>query len=103
MGDWNIQLKAADLNGWIISVEESLTKVRDFLAVLEQEERGLKNVFDSGARLQWERGFQDELVQIREKIAEMEEITLWVEELARDLTRLEKSLIAEAEGLHFWG
>ena len=90
MGDWNIQLKAADLNGWIISVEESLTKVRDFLAVLEQEERGLKNVFDSGARLQWERGFQDELVQIREKIAEMEEITLWVEELARDLTRLEK-------------
>lgn len=103
MGDWNIQLKAADLNGWIISVEESLTKVRDFLAVLEQEERGLKNVFDSGARLQWERGFQDKLTQIREKIAEMEEITLWVEELARDLTRLEKSLIAEVEGFHFWG
>lgn len=101
MGDWNIQLKAAGLNGWIMSVEESLTKVKDFLAVLEQEEQGLKTVFDSGARLQWEKGFQNEITGIREKVAEMEEITLWAEELARTLIELEKSMISEAEGVHF--
>ncbi len=97
MGDWSIQLKTAGLNGWIISVEEKLTKIKDFLAILEQEERELKNVFDSLARLQWEKGFQDRIAKIWEVMMEMEEIILSVEELALTLIELEKGLILEAE------
>ncbi|NBJ93588.1 hypothetical protein [Parablautia muri] len=98
MGDWSIQLKTAGLNGWIVSIEENLTMVKDFLDILEQEEKALKRVFDSEARLQWEKVFQDGIAEIREKMIEMEKITLSVEELAQTLTELEKSMVSEAEG-----
>lgn len=100
MEEWSIQLKAADLNRWIMSVEEMLTKVKDFLAILEQEERTLKSAFDSQARRQWERGFQEGISEIKGKVVEMETITLSVEELARTLAELEKSMVSEAEGFH---
>ncbi len=97
MGDWNIQLKTTGLNSWIMEVEEKLTKVKDFLDVLEQEEQSLKKVFDSQARVTWEKVFQSHMDRLRGRAGEMERLTLMVEEAAWSLAELEKSMVAQAE------
>ncbi len=99
MKDFCVQLKAAGLNGWIIQTEESLTKVRECLDIVETEEKDLGRVYEGGAKQQWEVGFQDGVGQVREHVEKMGKLILAVNETAQDLVRLELKMVGMANDL----
>ncbi len=94
-----IQLMSASFCGWMESAESNLSKVRDELDLLEDQERRLSGIWESGAEQQWEAGFQKELLELRQSVANMADLLPKITEAAEALFQVEKELIGEAEKL----
>ena len=94
-----IQLISEGFSGWMESAQESLSKAGDGLDLLESQEMRLSGVWESEASRQWDMGFQRELLEVRQCIADVMGMLQKTEEAAEELLQIEKGLIREAEKL----
>lgn len=97
--EWEIQLNAGGWKEWLLKMEQELTALRDLADILEGEEQGLRDIWESDVTRQWEKGFQDHMTLLRACFKEMEGLLLSLDEGAYALAKLEASMILAAEKL----
>ena len=54
MEDGKIHLKAQEFNRWMEAMGEEITRAKDRLALLSEEERRLSEIWESGAGKEWD-------------------------------------------------
>ena len=96
---WSIQLKADGFNSWLEFMEQSITDIKDQLAILESEETQLSDIWESGAKEQWERGFFRELEQVKDCVAGMWEVIAQTRNAAEKLDRMERDMALKSQTL----
>ena len=99
MADGKIHLKAQEFNRWMEAMGEEITRAKDKLALLSEEERRLSEIWESGAGKEWGLELQRVLRQAADCVAQMEALTGKVKERAKALTEMEKIMKQAVEGL----
>lgn len=99
MEEGKVKLLSGSLSGWVDSMQQSLTRVRDEMAVLEGEEGRMSEGWEAEAKEEWEAAFGRELERVEKCIRDMETLIVRTVECAQELAQTEKKLIMAAQRL----
>ena len=99
MEESKVKLYTGGLNVWMDDMQQSLTKIRDGIALLEEEEGRLSEIWEGASKQDWETGLREETARVGQCIRDMEELVVMTMETAQELAQTERKLTAAAQSL----